>query len=177
MNSNQPLKLHLGCGNIKIPGFINIDSGNENADIKCSFFELPYRENSVDLIYMCHSLEHIGLNIVPDFLKYLRRLLKSEGQLYISVPDFEILSSVYLSRKVALSEIVRAIHGGQEYEGNTHFISFDYDLLSTLLKRAGFSNVQRYEPSIFLPDGIKDTSTYMIKGFPISLNILAYSSI
>ena len=110
MNSYQKLNLHLGCGNIRIPGFINIDSGNENADIKCSFFDLPYNENSVDLIYMCHSLEHIGLNQIPDFLIYLRRLLKNRGQIYISVPDFEILSSIYLSRKVALSQIDRDIH-------------------------------------------------------------------
>ena len=173
MNSHQKLNLHLGCGNIRIPGFINIDSGNENADIKCSFFDLPYNENSVDLIYMCHSLEHIGLNQIPDFLIYLRRLLKNRGQIYISVPDFEILSSIYLSRKVALSQIVRAIHGGQEYEGNTHYISFDFDFLSRLLLQVGFLNVRRYEPSTFLPAGIEDTSTYMINGYPISLNLMA----
>ena len=176
MTSDQHLKLNLGCGNIKIPGFVNIDSSNEAADLKCSFFELPYQERSVDLIYMCHSLEHICLNLVPNYLSYLSRLLRANGQLYISVPDFEILSSIYLSRKVSLAEIVRAIHGGQEYEGNTHYISFDYDLLSTLLAKSGFSKIQRYDPSLFLPHGVQDTSTYMIKGFPISLNILAYSS-
>ena len=164
MISHQKLNLHLGCGNIKIPGFVNIDSGNDNADLKCSFFELPYKENSVDLIYMCHSLEHIGLNLIPDFLIYLRRLLKEQGQIYISVPDFEILSSIYLSRKVSLSQIVRAIHGGQEYEGNTHYISFDIEFLSRLLLQVGFINVQRYEPSVFLPSGVEDTSTYAING-------------
>ena len=78
----------------------------------------------------------------------------------------------FISRKVALSQIVRAIHGGQEYEGNTHYISFDFDFLSRLLLQVGFLNVRRYEPSTFLPAGIEDTSTYMINGYPISLNLI-----
>ena len=120
---------------------------------------------------MCHSLEHIGLNLIPDFLIYLRRLLKEQGQIYISVPDFEILSSIYLSRKVSLSQIVRAIHGGQEYEGNTHYISFDIEFLSRLLQLV-FKR-KRYEPSVFLPSGV-EILLPMINGYPISLNLMAY---
>jgi len=100
-------------------------------------------------------------------------MLKPNGQIYISVPDFAVLASLYLSRRAPLSSIVRAIHGGQEYPGNTHYMSYDIELLTAILSGSGFSGIKRYTPNDFLPDGFSDTSTYRIGGKAISLNICA----
>tara|TARA_B100000674_G_scaffold499410_1_gene545140 strand:+ start:6342 stop:6869 length:528 start_codon:yes stop_codon:yes gene_type:complete len=168
------LKLHLGCGEKHIDGFVNIDSRDgPNVDLVCDINHLHYHPSSVDTIYMCHSLEHIPMLEVVSTLKRLNSLLVPDGRLYISVPDFEVLASLYLSRRVTLSSIVRAIHGGQEYPGNTHYMSYDHSILSSTLLSCGFSSVINYSPQEFLPIGFTDTSTYKIGGKFISLNMCA----
>ena len=168
-------KLHLGCGTTYLPGFTNVDSREgPNVDLVCDFLELPFADSSVEIIYMCHSLEHIPLHSVLPFLCGCKRILTFSGSIYISVPDFSVLASLYLSGRVPLSMVVRAIHGGQEYEGNLHYISFDLAFLTDILRQAGFSRVSCYQPLEFLPSGFEDTSTYKIGGKAISLNLCAF---
>jgi len=52
------LKLNLGCGKYKREGYVNIDSRPEvNPDI-CEYpWDLEYETESVDEIYMSHTLE------------------------------------------------------------------------------------------------------------------------
>ena len=166
--------LHLGCGTTYLPGFTNVDTRQgPNVDLVCDFLQLPFSDSSVSTIYMCHSLEHIPLHSILPFLHGCRRILKNSGSIYISVPDFSVLASLYLSGRVPLSMIVRAIHGGQEYEGNLHYVSFDLIFLTDILKQAGFSRIALYQPSEFLPAGFEDTSTYKIGCKAISLNLCA----
>ena len=43
------MKLHLGCGNRYIPGFINIDVQDlDNVDVRADAVDLPYEKNSID---------------------------------------------------------------------------------------------------------------------------------
>ena len=173
-STTEKLKLHLGCGEKYLPEYINIDARSEGKlDIRCDIRNLPFENNQVDEIYMCHALEHIKMHENQEYLNYLHRLLKIGGKIYISVPDFEIMASMYLARKCKLINIVRAIHGGQEYEGNLHYISFDDEMLSTMLKNAGFINKKKYDPTTYLPKNYEDTSTYKINGIAISLNVTA----
>lgn len=170
----QSAKIHLGCGQKRLPGFINIDSRpSEGTDIICDMTSLPFEENTLEIVYMCHSLEHIPLYEVQPFLSKIYSLLCPSGKIYISVPDFQALASLYLANITPLSMIVRAIHGGQEYSGNTHFMSYDYKMLSSFLYDVGFKDVLHYKPDTFLPPGFTDTSTYRIAGKLISLNLVA----
>jgi predicted SAM-dependent methyltransferase len=174
VDASTKVQLHLGCGERKLGTFINIDVRPTSAtDIVCDFMALPYPEMSVDTIYMCHSLEHIRMPDVMTYLSYIITLLRPRGNLFVSVPDFEILASLYLAGRATMSEIVRAIHGGQEYVENTHYVSYDYRLLESCLVRAGFNAPRRYQPKEFLPSDFSDTSTYEINGWPISLNLRA----
>jgi predicted SAM-dependent methyltransferase len=170
----QPRKIHLGCGDKRMPGFINIDTRpTSSTDLVCDMSSLPFEIDSLKIVYMCHSLEHIPINDIAPLLNSIYSKLIKGGQIYISVPDFTVLSALYLSGRAPLSMIVRAIHGGQEYPGNTHYMSYDYDLLSTLLTKTGFDNISRYDPTDFLPLGFSDTSQYKIAGKKISLNVKA----
>jgi len=85
------LKLHLGCGTNKLPGWVNIDSVKECQpdlvhDVSRS---LPYDDLSVDEILAEDILEH--------FDKYLRfivfynwtRVLKVGGKVTLQVPNFK----------------------------------------------------------------------------------------
>ena len=65
------LKLHLGCGNRLIEGFINIDIRPEtNCQIIDDISKLNnFNKESVDLIYVCHVLEHFERNKYVNVLQ------------------------------------------------------------------------------------------------------------
>ena len=95
------LKLHLGCGHKIIPGYINIDArvlpGVDEVDDISTLS--TYSEQSVDLIYACHVLEHTGRYAYLEVLQRWFTLLKPGGVLRLSVPDFEAVCQHYLQHK------------------------------------------------------------------------------
>ena len=60
------MKLHLGCGKRYIKGFVHIDILDyPHIDHISSIDNLSFlADNSVDLIYNCHVLEHFKINDV-----------------------------------------------------------------------------------------------------------------
>ena len=77
--------LKIGAGKTYIPGFINVDISPE-ADICLDLSKdiLPFEDNSVDLVFSEHTLEHI-----PDYLfaiSEIHRVLKHEGIFLMAVP-------------------------------------------------------------------------------------------
>ena len=140
------IKLHLGCGSRYIEGFVHIDLiENEHVDYLTSIDNLfMYKDNSVDMIYCSHVLEHFKKNQIPDVLNEWYRVLKPEGLLRLSVPDFEKLVKVYRKYK-DLKLIIGPLYGRQDYEYNIHYTTFDYPSLYAALEKAGFKNIRRYD--------------------------------
>lgn len=171
-------KLHLGCGDINLPGWINIDFNKSSAtDLVEDISELSsFEENSVDEIYACHVLEHFGLpeNIeIKPFNLVLQRwfnLLKSNGILYISVPNLEngLMGIVQNSNNISVTyDFLRNLFGGQNYKGNTHYCGFTRPYLSYFLSSIGFKNIDTFEPFS------NDTSRFVLHNIFVSLNIKA----
>lgn len=139
--------LHLGCGKRYIPFFTyHIDTRQlPHVDYVTSADDLHmFGDNSVDLIYNSHLLEHFGRNQVEDVLKEWYRVLKVGGILEIAVPDFEKLVAVYL-KTGDLKLILGSLVGRQDYPENTHYVVFDYSSLSEILGKVGFKNIHRYD--------------------------------
>lgn len=145
MNTKET-KLHLGCGNRYIPGFIHIDVRKmPHIDYVTSADRLDaFDDNSVDLIYSCHLLEHFRRGEIENVLKEWYRVLKHGGILRVAVPDFEKIVEVYLETK-DLRLVMGLLYGRQDYPENTHFGAFDYSYLTEVLTEAGFKNIQRYD--------------------------------
>lgn len=82
------MKLHLGCGDKYMKGWINCDiKTNVNADRVMNFEEpLPFDDNSVDEIYSRQTFEHIR-NIIP-FMQELHRICKKGAIIHSKVPMF-----------------------------------------------------------------------------------------
>ncbi len=140
------MKLHLGCGKRFIPGFIHIDAVeyphvNHVATIDHLSF-IP--DDSVDLIYNCHVLEHFKRNDVVRVLREWARVLKPGGVLRISVPDFASLCNVY-QKAQKLDLVIGALFGRQDYLYNIHYNVFDLASLSAQLAQAGLVDVRRYD--------------------------------
>lgn len=173
------INLHLGCGYINHPKFINIDALSaphihyirniENLSI--------FKDDSVDLIYACHCLEHFSYVKVPQVLAEWFRVLKKGGILRLSVPDFDVLLSIYEDSGNEVNSIMNFLMGGQDYKFNFHKAIFNGSSLSHLLKNAGFNQITKWNPGSSELTTFDDYSSYKIfkndKFYQISLNLEA----
>ncbi len=179
VNKDGKVLVHLGCGPINDPRWINVD-----------LLYLPhvhhiqdvtrldnFLDNSADLIYICHTLEHISYRDLPEVLIEWRRVLKTGGVLRISVPDFDHMVSIYNKEGKGIRSIVKPLMGGQNYKYNFHFSVFNKAYLEEILKNAGFIEVREWYPDRAPYHSFKDWSShlYPINGreYPLSLNLEA----
>ena len=90
-NASIPLRLDLGCGENKVPGFVGVDLYAPSADIKHDLFKFPYpfADNSVDEIHCSHFIEHIPRALRWPFFEECYRILKAGAQMKIVVPSWK----------------------------------------------------------------------------------------
>lgn len=79
------------------------------------------------------------------------------GGVHVAVPDFGAVVEYY-NQKHDISAVMGMLYGGQDYEYNYHYCTFDFDSLSAKLHDAGFVDVERYDWREFLPEGYDDYS-------------------
>ncbi len=96
----------------------------------------------------------------------------------IAVPNFEAIVEEYLSSR-NLDLMMGLLYGGQNYEYNFHYQTYDFKRLSELLTGAGFSDVKLYDWRDFLPPNYDDYSRSYLPhmdfehGRLMSLNVVA----
>lgn len=106
-NSNKDeLNLNIGAGTYVIDGFTSLDRysshyyPNKNKFLKervnynLRKDNIPYKNNSVDNIYVSHVLEHVENEFVIKFIYEAYRVLKPSGVLRIVCPDAKFLFQV-----------------------------------------------------------------------------------
>ncbi len=167
------MRIHLASGDRRLPGFIHVDRRAEcKPDIVADWNALPFKDSSIALLYFCHGLEHIRKPEVLRVLREFRRILKPKGILRLSLPDFSTLAKLYVNREISLFRL-GCLHGRQDYDGNTHYASYDFDYLAYFLGEAGFYNIKRWNPVEVHPPDYDDFSLAMMNGIYISLNVEA----
>ncbi|HRH80757.1 MAG TPA: methyltransferase domain-containing protein [Thiobacillaceae bacterium] len=172
--------LHIGCGSIDSPYFVNIDARrlphvhfliNEILEIRF----IP--DASFDFVYMSHVLEHVPHQQTVDVLCQIQRILRPGGVCRLSVPDFDHLVSIYQHNDNDLERIIHPLMGGQDYRYNYHYGIFNHKLLSEQFAKAGFVNIRAWSPHDCAHHDFSDTSSLHInikgKEFPVSLNLEA----
>lgn len=141
------MKLHLGCGYKKLDGFVNVDIRPET---KCDVIDdvatlKEFKNNSVEMIYACHILEHFGRESYMDVLKRWAEVLERGGILRISVPDLYKVSELHYTKKYTLKQLMGFLYGGQNYSENFHYVGFDFDTLKEDLEDLGFVDIKRWD--------------------------------
>jgi len=142
--------LHLGCGDIDAPGFINVDARSlphVHIVTKRLFDLYMVPDGAVDLVYMCHVLEHVAHQELHPTLVELRRVLKAGGLLRVSVPDFDKMLDIYHQTDKDILAIEPPMMGGQDYAFNFHYSLFNAARLKQSLEAAGFRDVQSWDPA------------------------------
>lgn len=142
----EPLRLHLGCGKRHLPGFVHVDAVEyEHVDYVHVVERLPmFEDNSADLIYVCHVLEHFKRGEVGAVLQEWHRVLRPGGTLRTAVPDWEKLVLVY-QQTHSLDLVIGPVFGRQDYLYNVHYNVFDFETLKRELEGVGFADVRRYD--------------------------------
>ncbi len=152
----SPLKLHLGCGNIYLKDFINIDIEDWSGicDLVADASNLfMFSENSVNHIFAHALLEHIPPWNTIKTLKEWYRILGPQGTIQIEVPDLERVFRNWLdNRTLNEEEAINNIYGGNKSPDKTYFhqdhlTGFTYDRLTKIMKECGFTNFKRLEHS------------------------------
>lgn len=157
MENKKPTALHIGCGPIIIRdneyNWINIDRAKHHSpdiciDVKDLLLYVP--ENSVDVIWTCHMLEHLPYpDAAEKFLADCLTTLKKGCIMRIAVPDLRLVARYYLNREKELKEIYgdgkfyyRHDNGGERFNyfmrAWEHIVTYDNEMLGDICQGVGF---------------------------------------
>ncbi len=108
------IRLHLGCGDIVLPEYVNIDlregiPGVTVGDVR----KLDYADETVDEVLAEDILEHFWRDEIQGILLEWKRVLTSSGVLVVRVPNL-----ADLARRLDTIEhdnIVENIYGGHRW--------------------------------------------------------------
>jgi predicted SAM-dependent methyltransferase len=116
--------LNLGCGSRFHPSWTNVNFTPSGKDVIAHDLNqgIPFADNSFDVVYHSHVLEHFPKNQAVNFLKECYRVLRPEGILRVVVPDLEQIVKAYLCA------LEKARIGEQEWKANYDWIMLEmYD--------------------------------------------------
>lgn len=83
------MKLSIGCGDRRLPGYTGVDAVQRAAvDIVAPATKIPLPDGVADEVLAIHLLEHLFEWEAPDALAEWYRLLKPGGKLVLEMPDF-----------------------------------------------------------------------------------------
>lgn len=140
----RPLRLHIGCGQQAIAGWINIDSRalrgvDRVLDVRRG---LPFR--GVSAIYAEHFLEHLAFDDGFGFLKECRRVLAPDGILRLSTPnlDWVYATQYHPSHSTAQETLHDCFQLNRAFHGWGHQFLYNRGTLEALLKAAGFATIR-----------------------------------
>lgn len=170
--------VNLGCGVNTSDEFINIDArAMPNVHFIHEVQHLPMlKDDSVDLLYASHLVEHIPRDELKETFFEWKRVLKPGGILRIGVPDFDKLVEVYRLSGNAVESIVNQLLG-QDAPYDDHHTIWNFDYARELFEGAGFHDIRRWDPANAGHHAFTDkTGRSMIvngQGISISLNVEA----
>lgn len=138
------MNLNLGCGANKITSAVNVDINPDvNPDIVASFTEvLPFPDASAEEVYLFHTIEHISKKYHAFILDQIRRVLKDDGVVIISYPEFAVIAQYWLENHRGMRDFwEKALYGRQLYPSDTHVALMNTDEFTDLMQMVGFKDI------------------------------------
>jgi predicted SAM-dependent methyltransferase len=175
-------RLHVGCGDLRIPGYLNIDVSwlARGADVVCPLAHLDrvYPPGHAEVIYACHVLEHLSHEDADRTLGMFYRLLRPGGELRVSVPDMDRIVRIYTDnwghfQTPGNSPWIGLIWGGQTTQHDFHRTGFNFCWLKYLLEAHGFKDVQEYPHEPHFLNVVDGSLAHEPFGQFVSVNVLA----
>jgi predicted SAM-dependent methyltransferase len=149
-------KINIGCGGnvIDEPSWINLDIiPSRKVYYLDARHPLKFKDNTIEIIFTEHMLEHLYFDEALEFLKECYRVLKPSGVIRIAVPDLYVVHKI-LSGAAGSMQYVDYICDNfnccDEYDtvnllfyGHGHKYIYSYDKLKTVLNAIGFIDIIR----------------------------------
>ena len=149
--TGNPLRLHLGCGDKHLGGYINIDYGEDchnvivtAADFVIDLKELVFGTEEVDEIRLHHVFEHFDRVEALGMLIRWHQWLKVGGLLRIETPDVEGSAETLTSGdslRVKMG-VVRHLAGDQTAVWGYHRDQWFGDRYENTLGLLGFRDIE-----------------------------------
>lgn len=132
------IKLHLGCGDYWLDGYINIDQAiYGGTDLILDIREkLPFQDSVVEVIEAHDVLEHFNKYELDRMLPDWKRLLIPGGKVVITVPDLDEYITMYNSDR---DKAMLHIYGIDDSPG--HKWGYTQNTLKELFEKYGFKDV------------------------------------
>ena len=179
------MRIHLGCGKRYLKDFYHIDCESyPHIDQVSQINNLDFLDNNiVDEIYTSHAFEYFDDYEAPEVLSEWYRVLKTDGIIRLSVPNFDALLKVY-EKSENIEDINGPLYGRWENDKNIiyHKTCYNFSKLRNLLEKSNFYNIETWDSLEFFktidPEFDDYSKAYyphmdFKNGFPISLNIKA----
>lgn len=156
-------QLNLGSGDVRIPGFINIDLYDETADIKADICAVPLPDGCADKIVCYQVVEHVPYNKNEALFAELYRLLTDDGEIIIETPDIDVVCKNILRDGLTdqwvhnlVGEYYRP-HDKNRYDdwehnaASIHRNPWNFERLKKFVTDAGFTFIERRPVADYYP--------------------------
>jgi predicted SAM-dependent methyltransferase len=152
-------KLHIGCGDRLMDGWLNTDYRPASKSIMCLDARKPFalESNTFDYIFSEHMIEHISYSYGQKMLTECFRILKPSGKIRLSTPDLAFFVKLYRADKSELEReyiqwntktfIEWAPEAHETFVINNsvrawgHQFIYDANTLKKAMESVGFSNI------------------------------------
>jgi SAM-dependent methyltransferase len=152
------VRLHLGCGDVELEGFHNLDL-RRGHDVRHGLH--GWSSHTVRVVYACHLLEHLTYDEGERLLREVHRVLVPGGFVRLGVPDLALFARAYVDRDASFShgfldayahdDDDAGLSAAERFRGCGaagalvalvygwgHRAVYDREMLSRVLVRAGF---------------------------------------
>lgn len=147
------LKLHLGCGNARFPGYLNIDlppslqtiMESRGADLYADIKKLELPEGAVAEVRLHHVFEHFDRATALKLLIRWYLWLKAGGRLVIETPDFMACARKITANEAPSEEnlrLLRHIFGSHEAFWAYHLDGWYPEKFEYMLSALGFQHIR-----------------------------------
>lgn len=143
--------LNLGCGSHYHDSWTNVDfkSTNENVIAYNLLNGVPFQDNSFNVVYHSHVLEHFSKKDGFRFMQDCYRVLDKNGIIRIAVPNLEQIVKEYIKN------LGRAIEGDTHAKYNYEWIKLE--LLDQMVRNESGGEMKSY---LFQPELPNETYVY-----------------
>ncbi len=117
-------------------------------DVVCDVRYLPVPDETFDIVFSSHTLEHFSWRAVDKVLREWSRVLKVGGELRIVVPNLRYVGKRLYDDNIIPSDMW-VLYGEQDYAKNFHAAGFTPKLLKDLVASLGlYENIQIREGDV-----------------------------
>jgi predicted SAM-dependent methyltransferase len=144
--------LNLGCGRMPLPSnpeteYVNADANpytSEIVKLDVTVTPFPFEAETFDRIYLFHMIEHIPEGDHYKLLTEIRRILKPDGIVALSYPEFTEVARRYLEGKGDREFWKIAIYGSSENHWMMHKALMDTRYFKLTLEACGLRMIDAY---------------------------------